>query len=501
MLIILPVLIPLLTALCGLLVQKSSIGRRWFFGFSAWVQFGLAVYLVREAWVHGTQGLYLGNWEAPIGITLVLDMLSALMVSMATLMTLACTIYGFYEQKIEDKHPLRLPLIQLLLVGMNLSILTGDLFNLFVAFEVMLLASYALITLEADDWDVRQAFPYVAINIFGSALFLIGCGFTYGLFGSLSFADIALQSEQMLANGEGSPYQVELLALLMVFVFAIKAGAFPLYYWLPNSYPILPPALAGLFSGMLTKVGVYVLIRWLGTVMPHDLDFIYNVLVWVGIASMFFAVLGAVSRNFIRGILSFHIPSQIGFMLLAIGFFTPYAFAAGIFFLIHNIMAKGSLFLCGGVVTFLCGSDDLKKTGNLWVASPLIGVVFFLQAMSLAGLPPLSGFWGKYMIIREGMALGEYVLVGFALAASILTLFSMLKIWLASFWTENPEVKPRVEDKRWRKMTYAVGGIAIVSLFMGLGAQLFVELSMIASEHVLDRVGYAESILTGREFR
>lgn len=498
MLPILPILIPLLTAVFGLLILKPSENRRRLFALSAWVQFGFAIYLIREASIHGPIPLYLGGWGAPLGITLVVDLLSALMVGLASLSALATILFGFNELFTKDEHPLRLPLLQLLIVGINLSLLTGDLFNLFVAFEVMLLASYALLTLEADDWDIRQAFPYVAINIFGSALFLIGCGFAYGLFGSLNYADIAMRSQEMAIDGQ-SPFAVEMLTLLLVFVFAIKAGVFPLYYWLPNSYPILSPALAGIFSGMLTKVGVCILIRFLGTVMPHDLDFIYTLLCWVAVPTMLLAVLGAVSRNFIRGILSFHILSQIGFMILAVGFFTPYAIAAAIFFIAHNIMVKGSLFLCGGVVTFLCGSDDLKKSANLWAAAPFLGIVFMLQAMSLAGLPPLSGFWGKYMIIVEGMNQGAYFLVGASVVASVLTLFSMLKIWLASFWTEKPEIKLRIDDNRWKRMTYVVAGITAISVAMGFGAQFFFELTMEAAEQVLDKATYIERVLVYRE--
>jgi multicomponent Na+:H+ antiporter subunit D len=186
-------------------------------------------------------------------------------------------------------------------------------------------------------------------------------------------------------------------------------------------------------------------------------------------------------------------------MVLAIGFFTPYSIAAAIFYITHHILVKGSLFLCGGVVTFLCGSDDLKKSANLWSAAPLLGIVFFIQAMSLAGLPPLSGFWGKYMIIVEGMNQGAYVLVAASVVASVLTLFSMLKIWLASFWTENPDIKVRIDDKRWKRMTYVIGGIAVISVAIGFGAQFFFELAMEAAEQVLDRATYIERVLVYRE--
>ena len=231
----------------------------------------------------------------------------------------------------------------------------------------------------------------------------------------------------------GTP-QLTVFALLLLFVFGMKAGLFPLFYWLPNSYPILPNPLAALYAGMLTKVGVYVLLRIFGQVLPPEMPLLHTIMAWLAAATMILGVLGAVSRNFIRSILSFHILSQIGYMVLAIGLFTPYAIAAAIFYVMHHIIVKSTLFMVGGTVSALNHTDDLGKTGRLWLLTPVLGVVFLFQALSLAGLPPLSGFWGKYMIIVEGIRQSEWVLVACALIAGILTLFSMLKIWNGAFW-------------------------------------------------------------------
>ncbi len=486
-----PVLLPLLTAVALLFWGRPSPGRRTFTAISAGAQLVVAGFLIHLTYTQSPLVMPMGNWAAPYGIVVVVDLLAAIMLGLSSFTALATILYGFFEASPRIEHPLRLPLVQFLVTGINLAFLTGDLFNLFVAFEVMLIASYALLTLEADNWDVKQAFPYLAINLVGSTLFLCGAGFAYRLFGTLNFADIALRARAMSDDP-----RVTALALLLLVVFGLKAGVFPLYCWLPNSYPILPAPVAGLYSGMLTKVGVYVLLRVLGTVLPHDLAGVHTLLAWLAGATMIFGVLGAISRNFIRGILSYHILSQIGFMVLAIGLFTPFAFAACIFYIIHHIIVKSSLFLVGGTAALLNRTDNLDRMGNLWRQTPLLGLLFLLQALSLAGLPPLSGFWGKYAILVVGLEQREFVLVGLAILASILTLFSMLKIWNAAFWGSSEECEVCVWDWRWLRMSQIVAGMVAVSLAIGLGAEGVFRVANRAAIQVLDQEAYARAVFS-----
>ncbi|MBE0545390.1 MAG: hypothetical protein IH623_28960 [Verrucomicrobia bacterium] len=487
---ILPILLPLLTALLALFWGKPSRARRVVVACSAGVQLVLALALVTRAYHGETYLLNLGNWTAPFGIVLVIDLLAAVMIALCTFVAFVAVLFGYVELSSRIEHPLRLPLTQLLVTGINLAFCTGDLFNLFVAFEIMLIASYALLTLEADDWDVKQAFPYLAINLVGSTLFLCAAGLAYTLFGTLNFADIAMRSAEMADDP-----RVLALGLLLMVVFGLKAGLFPLYYWLPNSYPTLPIPLAAIYSGMLTKVGVYVLLRVFGTVLPHSLDLVHQLLAWLAGATMIFGVLGAISRNFIRGILSYHILSQIGFMVLAIGLFTPLSFAACIFYIIHHIIVKSSLFLIGGVGACLNRTDNLDRMGNLWRHAPWLGVLFLCQALSLAGLPPLSGFWGKYAIIVVGLEKGAYVLVGACIVASILTLFSMLKIWNSAFWNSDEEREVCLWDLRWVRMSWVVAIMVVVSLGIGLGAELIFLVAQEAATRALDQEGYARIVL------
>ncbi len=484
------ILLPLLTALMLLVGGRPGVSRRLFAAVSAAVQLGIAVFLVTQTAQGQTYVLPLGNWSARVGIVLVVDLLAALMLTLSTLIALAAILYGFAESNVRIEHPLRLPLLQFLVLGINLAFCTGDLFNLFVAFEVMLIASYALLTLEADNWDIKQAYPYVAINLVGSTLFICAAGLAYGLFGTLNFAEIALRAREMSTDP-----RVLSLALLLLVVFGIKAGLFPLYHWLPNSYPTLAIPLAALYAGMLTKVGVYVLLRVFGTVLPHDLHVAHQLLAWLAGVTMLTAVMGAISRNFIRGILSFHILSQIGFMVLAIGFFTPLSFAAAIFYITHHIIVKASLFLIGGVGACLNRTDNLDKMGNLWLHTPWLGVLFLFQALSLAGLPPLSGFWGKYLILVVGFEQRQFWLIAAAIVASILTLFSMLKIWNAAFWNSAEDREVCLWDLRWVKMTWVVAGLTAISICIGLGAEGFLQLATQAAQRALDQDGYAAAVL------
>ena len=497
-LVVAPILIPFLTAVVVLLVGgRTRLGRGLTVASGVGQVLGALALLVRTT-SSGIQVVAVGGWPAPHGIVLVSDVLAALMTVLASATMLAGTVYGVLEMPARLSHPLRLPLMQFLAVGIQLSFLTGDLFNLFVAFEILLVSSYALLTLEADDWDVKQAFPYLAMNAVGSTLFFCAAGLTYGLLGTLNFADMAMRSTALV----GDPRLMALVLLFMA-VFGLKAGLFPLYYWLPHSYPTLATPVAGVFAGLLTKVGIYVLIRMCATVLPHELTGLHALIAWASGATMLLGVLGAISRNFIRGILSFHIVSQVAFMTLALGFFTPLSVTAAIFYIAHHILVKASLFLIGGVAALLNRTDDLARMGNLWKAVPWLGVLFLAQSMSLAGLPPLSGFWGKYLIVVEGVARREYLLVAASLVASVLTMFSMLKIWLAAFWNEDPTVSVRTEDPRWRPLAWVCAGMAAISLTLGLGAEPLLRLAKQASSMAMDREGYARAVLStgGKEIR
>ena len=476
---VLAVLLPFATAALALLMGRPSWSRRFIVMASAFVQLGFALYMVAATTLlpgHGPIEIVVGGWPSRFGISLVIDGLSAIMLTLSTITTLASLAFAYVTGPPEREHSLRLPLVQFLVTGIHLAFVTADLFNLFVAFEVMLLSSYALLSAEADDHDIKQAVPYVTLNLLGSTLFLIAAGYCYALFGTLNFAAIGALWQEI-----GAAPELLLLAGLLMVVFGIKSGMFPLYYWLPGTYPILPSAVSALYSGMLTKVGVYAFLRLFGTIVPPVYPELGLMLAYLAGATMLFGVLGAVAQNSMRGILSFHIISQIGFMLFAIGIGSPLAMTAAIFYIVHHIIVKSTLFLAAGIVSTLNRTDALTDMGGIWKAAPFAGFVFLFQALSLAGIPPLSGFWGKYLIIVEGFANGYYFLVGVSIVASVLTLFSMLKIWNAAFWNENPDAKLKVDDQRWKQMTLIGGVMVVLSLGIGFGAEFFFQIAATAA--------------------
>lgn len=485
----LPVIFPIMIGLISLLMPRPSVWRRVIAAVASAALLAHACWIVWHSMESGPLVLRVGGWLSPYGIVLVADTLAGIMLALSAFTALSCLLFGYAETATRDEHPLRIPLLLFLLGGINLTFVTGDLFNLFVAFEVMLLSSYGLMTLEAGARESRQALPYLTLNLVGSALFLAVAGFAYSLLGTLNFAEMIVRTDALAGD-----YRLTLLAVLMLLVFGLKAGLFPLYQWLPGSYSQMPAPMSAFYAGMLTKVGVYVLIRIFGTVLPPSLTELHTLIAWTAGLTMVIGVLGAVGQMRVQTILSYHIVSQIGFMALAIGLFTPFAITAAIFYIIHHIIVKSALFLVGGSITKLNGTDDLSRTGGLWRAAPWLGIAFVLQAMSLAGLPPLSGFWGKFMIIQEGFTQGEWVLITLSLVASILTLMSMLKIWLGAFWKAAPEGTPILASTRTRVMTAVIVAMAAMSLYIGFGAEKFVRIAAHAAEETLDRAGYVANV-------
>ncbi|MBX3183390.1 MAG: Na+/H+ antiporter subunit D [Polyangiaceae bacterium] len=516
-----PVLLPLLGALGALFVRRPSAGRRALIALLLTGLTAQSLWLTARA-LEAPLVLSLGGWVVPYGIVLVVDPLSGIMLCLSAVSALATTLYGYAAEPAGGEHPLRAPLFLLLTAGVNLAFVTGDLFNLFVAFEVLLLASYGLMTLELERGSTRRALPYVTINLIGSALFLCAAAFTYSLFGTLNFAEMASRAPALSAD-----LRLHVLAVLLVLVGALKAGLFPLYHWLPQSYPVMPAPLTAFFAGLLTKVGVYVLIRLVAGVLPAELHFLHTALAWAGGVTMVVGVLGALAQDRVQHILAYHIVSQVGYMVLALGLFTPYAITAAIFYVVHHILAKTTLLLVGGVVQAVFGSDRLADTGGLARSSQVLSLTFLLQALSLAGVPPLSGFWGKLMIIQEGVRQGETVLVVLALVASLLTLLSMLKIWLASFWgppplahesgdlpseaqvtQQSPSLTSQTQAShpaaparklvtlthRTRGMIWVIAGLTAMSLGVGLGAGPLVSLADQAATRVLDHAATLEAV-------
>jgi len=374
------------------------------------------------------------------------------------------------------------PLHQFLLVGTDGSLLTGDLFNLFVFFEVMLLSSFTLITLGGRARELRAGVPYVVVNLVGSALFLVGVGAVYGTAGTVNMAELSVR-----VAGHGMPHVFWAALALVLVVFMVKTALFPVFAWLPDSYPNAPAVVNGLFAGLLTKVGVYTLFRVVPLLAGASPWRIQGALVALSALTMLVGVVGALGRSTIRGILSFHIVSQVGYMIFGLALFTPLGLAAGLFHTMHNMLAKTALVFAGGIVERIGGSDKLNAVRGLATTHPWLAAGFFVSAMSLAGMPPLSGFWGKWFLAAGGVREGAFIATGISLFVGLLTLASMLKIWNAAFWG-----KPADHDETWpltrrqSLMSAAVLALSTATVVMGLfAAPIFAYLSRVAEALLL----------------
>ncbi len=493
-----PILIPFLTAILLLFVWKRPSIQRVLNVIGATVLLGSGISLLTGIWTTGIQATQIGDWPSPFGITLAADLFSAIMVLMAGLVGFSVAIYSLGATDSQRESFGYYPLLHLLLMGVNGSFLTGDIFNLYVWFEVMLISSFVLLELGGEKAQIEGAVKYVALNLVSSALFLTAVGILYGALGTLNMADLARRIQAL-----DSPGFMTTVAILFFLAFGIKAAVFPLYFWLPASYHTCPLPVSAIFAGLLTKVGVYALIRVFTLVFVHDPMITHKLILATAALTMLSGVLGAVAQNEFRRILSFHIISQIGYMIMGLGLYTALGLAGSIFYIVHHIIVKTNLFLISGCVHRIQGSYDLKKLGGLYRSKPWLGLLFLIPALSLAGLPPLSGFWGKLLLLQSGIDNQDYLVVAVALLVSLLTLYSMTKIWNEVFWKNRPpgeDYKSSPADSAanrasWVALLLPVILLALLTLAIGLGAESLSSLASSAAEQLMDPTEYIHRVL------
>ncbi len=491
----LPILIPLLAGALSLAFWRSRAMQRGIGVVGTGVMMLSAWVLLYTTWQEGYLVMHMGNWPAPFGIVLVADLLSAIMVVLAGITGFATAIYSLATLGKRHEHFGYYPLMHLLLAGVNGAFLTGDIFNLYVWFEVMLVASFALLILGGERAQMEGAIKYVTLNLVSSALFLSAIGLLYGLIGTLNMADLADKIAQL-----EDPGMVKVVAMLFLVAFGIKAAAFPFFFWLPASYHTPQVAVSALFAGLLTKVGVYALFRVFTLIFSLDDPFTQNVLLWMAGLTMLTGVLGAAAQYEFRRILSFHIISQIGYMILGLALFTPLALIGGVFYIMHHIIVKANLFFISGLIYRLKGSYELRELGGVYRSHPWLALLFLIPALSLAGLPPLSGFFAKFILIRAGIEAQAWWLVGVALLVGLLTLYSMVKIWSEVFWKAAPPSAGKTPELRTRNdalLYLSIGGLALLTVLIGLGAQPVFVLAEQAAAQLLDPRGYIEAVLGG----
>ncbi|MGR3807730.1 complex I subunit 5 family protein [Pasteurella testudinis] len=478
-LVVSPVLLPLLAAAITVILRYRQAPQYWI-GLLAAVLILLNHCLMYAPLQQAPQlalSSQFGEWPLPYGIGFQIDVLSYIMLTISALMTLCCLLFMLSGLSTRPLNSLTLPLTFGLIAGVNGSFITQDFFNLYVWFEVILICAIGLLAIGRKISQLDAAFKYMVLNLFGTLLLLTSIALLYGATGNLNF-----QAVQAALAAISAPTKLMIITLFIVAVL-IKVAAFPVFTWMPASYHTLPIPIMALFSALLTKVAVYTLLRTLSQVFTPSIEILHGVLAWIAICTMVVGVLGAAYHWDMRRILVFHSISQIGYILLAIALSGTDGNAAAIYYTFHHSIVKACLILIAGIIYLYAGSYDLRKIGGLYNIKPWLAILFAIPALSLVGIPPFSGFWAKVLLLRETIEQGRALWTAIALIVSVLTLYSMMKIWFEAFCKPHPLVcdsnsvwQPTVRQNL-KPAVIAVSILCAVILFISLLPNLLYDFS------------------------
>lgn len=460
---------------------------------------GFSIALFIKTWKGGYLTMQAGDWQAPFGITFVSDVFSSTMILLAGIAGLAVSVYstvGISRHRIQYGY---FPIFHFLLLGLNGAFLTGDIFNLYVWFEVIIISSFVLMTLGGRKPQIEGAIKYVTLNLLASVMFLTAVAILYGLTGSLNMADLSLKLAKIENRG-----LVNITGLLFFLGFGIKSAVFPLYFWLPSSYHTPPSAIAAVFGGLLTKVGVYALLRVFTLIFIPD-EFTSTMFTIVATATLLTGAFGAFIKRNIRKLFSYLIVCHIGFLIGGLGMHTDVALAGTVFYLIHDIIVKTNIFLAVGIVYKISGTTNMDKLGGLYADYPKLSLLVAVVLFSMVGIPPLSGFWPKIYLFEASFSTDSWYLLIAMIIASFITLFVIARLWADVFWKNRPAQEPAATDDfsamSWYKRSLLVGpvlALAAVSLYIGFGAEHIAVLSERIAADLKDTTPYIKAVL-GRE--
>ncbi|MFZ0370315.1 MAG: Na+/H+ antiporter subunit D [Halobacillus sp.] len=487
---VLPIILPLIAGIIMAFIHKrTTIVRKLsqiFTVVNLLVVGGIFLYVLQN----GAIILETGDWAAPYGIILVGDLLSMTLVFTSNLVATACVFYAPKSLSKEQEAFYFYSFFFMLIAGVSGAFLTGDLFNLFVFFEVLLMASYGLIVLGNGKAQLRESIKYVLINLFSSMLFVTTIAFLYSVVGTVNMAQVAERVQEVEQQGI-----LTTIAIMFFFVFATKAAVFPLYYWLPRPYISPNPVVSALFGALLTKVGIYSILRIFTLIFNQEVQLTHTLFIYLAALTMIFGVVGALSTNNIKLVVAYNIIPAVGFMLMGIGIFTEVSISGTIYYLVHDMIIKGVLFLLVGAVAYVAGTSDLRKMGGLIHHYPVLGWLFFIASLVLAGIPPFSGFIGKLLLLRGGLEEEEILIVIVGLVTSLLILFSMIRIFVRGFWGEKTEIPMPEREHKGKMMAWPIGLLLTFSVLLGVGAEWFYPSIESISKYLMDPQLYIDSVL------
>jgi multicomponent Na+:H+ antiporter subunit D len=445
--------------------------------------------LLRHVLANGPVTMVMGRWLPPFGIAFTVDILGAALALVSALVALAASIYSLSDIDTNRRRYGFYPFLLFLMAGVSGAFLTGDIFNLYVWFEVLLISSFGLIVLGGEPEQIDGALKYGLLNLVGTTLFLIAVGYLYAIMGTLNMADIARKVADI-----DSEMPLMTLATLFLAAFAMKAAAFPVNCWLPASYHTPRITVSAIFAGLLTKVGVYAILRVLVMLMPGPLLLLSPLLGAVAILTMLAGAIGAIAQTDIRRALGYWVITGIGIMLAGITIGGSQAIAGVIFYAFHSMVVMAALYFAAGLVATRAGGTSIDRLGGLWASSPLLAALSLALFFSVAGLPPFSGFWPKAMLVGAALEGARWWIAAAILISGFLTTFAAGRIFLLAFWRAAPEGSASGVAKIPAASVAALLLLTLASTAIGLWPEPVAALSQAAAASLLEPEAYLGSV-------
>ena len=460
-LIVFPIIIPAITAIILIFIGKNALLKRMVAFIGTIITLVISIMLLFQVQQNGPMHLELGNWPVPYAISLMSDGLSILLVTTSSLITLLIIFYSYQSIGIDRERYYYYASVMFMLAGINGAFTTGDIFNLFVFFEVFLMSSYVLMIIGGTKIQLQESTKYILINVTSSAFFVLAIGMLYAVVGSLQMADIAQKIKDV------DPTIVSIIAILFILVFATKAGMFPLYFWLPSAYYAPPMPILAFFGALLTKVGVYAIMRTYSLFFSTSNEITFNILLMLSIFTIIFGCIGALAYYDMKKIIIYNITIAVGVILLGAILLTKDGTIGAVYYLIHDMIIKASLFMLIGIIIKITNQTDMRNISGLIKTYPLLGWTYFIAALSLAGIPPLSGFYGKMFIVKSLFNTQHIFSAIVVLISSLVVLISVIRIFLYVFFRESHTDYPKVPI---HKMLIASVLMTLTAVLLGLFA-------------------------------
>ncbi|KAB7670729.1 Na+/H+ antiporter subunit D [Bacillus sp. B1-b2] len=486
--IILPIILPVIAALI-MVIFRRKIRLHRILSFLALLLVSIvSIILVGQNKKEGIQVLQLGGWEAPFGVSMVADMFASILILVTSIVSICCLLYAYSSIGKEREEYYFYPLFLILISGVNGSFITGDIFNLFVCFEVMLVASYVLISHGGTRVQLRESIKYILINVISSFLFLVAIAYLYAITGTLNLAHLSYRIAEVGQDG-----LMTTVAILFLIVFSLKAGLF-LFFWLPGSYSAPPTAIAAIFAALLTKVGMYAIIRMFTLVFYHEPQTTHLLIGILAALTMILGAVGAVAFRDIQKVLTYNVIVGVGFILGGLASYSTIGLTGSFYYLIHDMVIKSLIFLLGGTIIHLTGTSKLDKISGLIRLHPALGWMFFIAALSLSGIPPLSGFLGKIFITEGTFSSGYYWLGAVGLLTSLMVLYSIIKVFMNVFWGYTDLTIER-EKGSTKGLMLPITILTALTIALGLGTEGIHSYVDIAVDNLMTPSFYVEAVL------